>query len=137
MHESHFPWSPAPTDTPIADAVSFGNLVFTAGQLGANYESGEVPTTMKEQGRLALQNVEAALKAAGSDMSKVLKITVFITEIHKLPEFNEAYKEFFHLDKNPPARSAVEVQALAHPAWLVEVEAIGYRVPKEEAPKRD
>lgn len=127
MHESHFPWPPAPTDTPIADAVSLGKLVITAGQLGADYETGEVPTTMKEQGRLALRNLEAALKAAGSDMTKVLKVTVFVTDIKRLPEFNEVYREYFSLDKNPPARSAVEVRALAHPAWLIEVEAIGYR----------
>jgi 2-iminobutanoate/2-iminopropanoate deaminase len=127
MHESHFPWPPGPNDTPIADAVSLGSLVFTAGQLGVDYDSGEIPTTMKEQARLALENVEAALKAAGSSMAKVLKLTVFVTDMGRLPEFNEVYKEFFHLEKNPPARSAVEVKGLAHPAWLVEVEAIGYR----------
>lgn len=127
MHESHFAWPPAPTDTPIADAVSLGNLVLTAGQLGINYDSGEIPTTMKEQGRLALQNLVASLKAAGSDLTKILKVTVFVTEINRLPEFNEVYKEFFHLDKRPPARAAIEVKALAHPAWLVEVEAIAYR----------
>jgi 2-iminobutanoate/2-iminopropanoate deaminase len=92
-----------------------------------NYDSGEIPASMKEQGRLALQNLQTALQAAGSDLSKVLKVTVFVTDIKRLGEFNEVYKEVFRLDQNPPVRSAVEVKGLADPRWLVEVEAVAYR----------
>lgn len=127
MKECFYPWPPAPTDTPIADAVTLGNLVFSAGQLGQDYETGEVPPEMAAQTRLALENLKTALQAAGSDLSRILKMTIFVTDISRIGEMNAVYKEYFSFAAQPPARTTVEVKGLAVPGLLIELEAIAYR----------
>jgi len=74
-----------------------------------------------EQTRRALQNIAGILEAAGSAMARVVKTTVFLTDLADFAAMNAVYKEFFPGD--PPARSTVEVSALAMGA-LVEIEAI-------------
>lgn len=125
--EVFYPWPPEPGDTPIADAVALGNLVFTAGQLGQNYETGAVPPDMAEQTRLALENLKTALQSAGSDLDKVLKVTIFVTDISQRGAMNQVYKEYFSFEKNPPGRTTVEVKALAIEGLMIELEAIAYR----------
>lgn len=127
MKECFFPWPPAPGDTPIADAVTLGNLVITAGQLGQNYETGEVPADMGEQTRLALENLKTALEAAGSSMAQILKINIYVTDISQMAALNAVYKQYFSFEQKPPARTTVEVKGLAIPGLMVELEATAYR----------
>jgi 2-iminobutanoate/2-iminopropanoate deaminase len=105
-----------------SQAIKANGFIFTAGQLGMNpvtrvYVDGGA----KEQVTQALKNIKAIVEAAGSDMSKVVKVTVYLHDMHDYAAMNEAYKEFFPSD--PPARSAFQVARLPLEA-RVEIEAI-------------
>ena len=96
-------------------------LVFTAGQLGVNPGTGEFAEGVEAQARQALENLGSILEEAGSDFSKVVKVTVFLQSMGDFQKVNAVYSEFFK--DEPPARSAVEVAALPL-GGLVEIEAV-------------
>lgn len=107
---------------PYSAAVTTGHLVFTAGQLGMNPETGQlVEGGIKAQTHQALNNLKAVLEAAGSDLSLVIKTTVFLKDIDEFGLMNEVYGTFF--TENFPARSAFQVAALPKGAH-VEIEAV-------------
>jgi len=107
---------------PYSAGVSTGCLVFTAGQLGMNPESGElVDGGIQAQTRQALKNLQAVLEAAGSGLEYVIKTTVFLNDISEFGLMNEIYGTFF--TENFPARSAFQVAALPKAA-AVEIEAV-------------
>lgn len=107
---------------PYSAAVRAGSLVFTAGQLGINPETGEfVPGGVEEETRQALINLGAVLEAAGSSLEQVVKTTVFIRDMDEFGQMNAVYGEFFSSDF--PARSAVQPGRLPKDG-AVEIEAI-------------
>lgn len=113
---------------PYSAGVSTGCLVFTAGQLGMDPESGElVEGGIQAQTRQALKNLQAVLEAAGSGLENVIKTTVFLNDISEFGLMNEIYGTFF--TENFPARSAFQVAALPKAA-AVEIEAVAL-VPNE------
>jgi 2-iminobutanoate/2-iminopropanoate deaminase len=96
---------------PYSQAVAADGFVFTAGQIPINPASGKVEaTTLEDQTRQVLTNVDAVLRAAGSSLDRVVKMTVFMTDLADFQAMNGVYAEFF--PSNPPARSAVQVVAL-------------------------
>ena len=108
---------------PYSQAVRVGDLVFTAGRVALDPATGKlVEGGIEEQTRQVLQNLAAVLEAAGSSLDRVVKTTVFLKDMSDFAAMNAVYAEFFPTD--PPARSTVEVSALALGA-LVEIEAIG------------
>ncbi len=108
---------------PYSQAISFGDLIFTSGQIPVDPATGEfVPGGVAEQTRASLNNVAAILKEAGSSPEKILKTTVFLKDMATFAEMNKAYAEFFG-DAKHPARSTVEVARLPKDA-LVEIEVI-------------
>lgn len=107
---------------PYSLAIRAGGLIFASGNLGIDPASGElVPGGIQAQTRQALTNLQAILKSGGSDLSLVVKTTVFLDDIGNFAAMNEVYSEFFKQD--PPARSAVQVAALPK-GGAVEIEAI-------------
>ena len=96
---------------PYAQAVAVGNLVITSGQL-----------PIAEQTRQSLTNVKAILAEAGIGMDRILKTTVFLSDMNNFGAMNEVYATFF-TEGSYPARSAVEVARLPKDA-LVEIEVI-------------
>ncbi len=107
---------------PYSLAVRAGDFVFSAGQLGLDAESGVlVEGGIQVQTKKALENLSAVLSEAGSDISLVIKTTVFLQHINDFAAMNEVYAGFFKTDA--PARSAVEVAALPK-GGLVEIEAV-------------
>lgn len=112
---------------PYSQGMIFGNLVFSSGQLPIDPKSGEMPQDVKEQARVALNNVEAVLKAGGSSLANALKLTVFLDDIGDFAAVNEVYAEVFDTGTEFPARSAVEVAKLPKPGALLEIEAIGFK----------
>ena len=107
---------------PYSQAVAVNGMVFTAGQVAINPETGNViEGGIKEQTRRVLQNVQAILEAAGTNLANVVKTTVFIKDMNEFTAMNEVYDEFFK--ENPPARSTVEVARLPRDV-RVEIEAI-------------
>jgi len=96
---------------PYSQGIATDGLVFTAGQIPINPASGKVEaTTIEGQTRQVLNNVDAVLRAAGSGLHRVVKMTVFMTDLGDFQAMNGVYSEFFPAD--PPARSAVQVVAL-------------------------
>ena len=107
---------------PYSIAVQAGNLIFTAGQLGIDPQSGEiVGGGIEAETRQALKNLSHILEAAGSSLADVVKTTVFLHDMNDFPRMNAVYQEFFSEDF--PARSAVQVAALPK-GGLVEIESI-------------
>lgn len=91
--------------------VSHG-LIFTSGQIPLNPQTGElIDGDFKERVDRVLHNINAVLSACGSDLSKVIKFTVFLTDLSRFSELNEVFLARFS-GLEPPARSAVEVSAL-------------------------
>jgi 2-iminobutanoate/2-iminopropanoate deaminase len=107
---------------PYSQAVSTGNLLFTAGQVAIDPATGKlVEGGIREQSRQVLENLKAILTAARTDFSKVAKSTVFLQDIKNFAEFNSVYAEYF--PSEPPARSTFEVSALPLGA-MVEIELV-------------
>ena len=108
-----------------SQAVSYGDLVFVSGQLPVTLDGKIIADkSFEEQARLALGNLLAIVKAAGSSPERVLKVTVFLAGVEYWPKFNAIYAEAF--GESRPARSVVPVPAL-HLGCLVEIEAIAAR----------
>ena len=96
---------------PYVQAVADNGLLFISGQLGFDVEHGSViPETVEEQATLSLKNLDAIMTAAGTDRTKVMKTTIFLTDMNDFAKVNEVYGAFFGESK--PARSCVAVAAL-------------------------
>lgn len=106
---------------PYSQAVRVGNLVFTAGQIGIDPETGQLQDSLAAQTRQALQNIAAILEAAGTNLQHVVKTTIYLTDLSAFGEVNAIYGEFFPQD--PPARTTVQVAALPLGAQI-EIEAV-------------
>jgi 2-iminobutanoate/2-iminopropanoate deaminase len=109
------------SSNPLSPAVRWGNLLFTSGQVGRDHSTGKLVTGITDQTRQTLENLQAVLKAGGSSLDKVLKVTVFIVDINLKEAMNAVYKEYF--PTAPPSRTCVEVSALS-PGVFVEIEAM-------------
>jgi 2-iminobutanoate/2-iminopropanoate deaminase len=107
---------------PYSQAVRTDRLVFTAGQIPIDPATGSlVEGAIEEQTRQALANLRAVLEAAGSGLDRVVKMTVFMTDLGLFKRMNAVYAE--HFPSAPPARSAVQVVALPLGA-AIEMEAV-------------
>jgi 2-iminobutanoate/2-iminopropanoate deaminase len=107
---------------PYSQAVQTEGLVFVSGQIPIDPATSEIiKGDIKAQTRQALDNIRAVLTAVGTSMEKVVKTTVFLTNMDDFARMNEAYAEFFRSE--PPARACVEVCRLPRGA-AVEIEAI-------------
>ena len=106
-----------------SQAIVSNGLVYTAGQIPLDPQSGEVISDdFTEQTKQTLNNIESVLKASGTDLSKSVKLTVFITDLSNYPALNAVFKEQFD-GVDPPARSVVEVSALPKDV-LIEIDCI-------------
>ena len=110
---------------PYAQAVEIDNLVITSGQLPIDPATGAFPEGIAEQTRQSLTNVKSILAVAGLGMDKVVKTTVFLSDMNNFGAMNEVYATFFG-EGGYPARSAVEVARLPKDA-LVEIEVIAVK----------
>lgn len=107
---------------PYSQAVAIDGLVITSGQLPIDPATGAFPEGIAAQTKQSLSNVKAILEEAGSGMDKVIKTTVFLSDMNNFGAMNEVYATFFS-DGGYPSRSAVEVARLPKDA-LVEIEVI-------------
>ena len=106
---------------PYSQAVKTGNFVFTAGQVGIDPVSGKLADGVEDQARQVMANLAAVLEAAGTGWDRVVKTTIFITDMEKFSLVNRVYQE--RLSGDYPARSTVAVRQLPLGA-LVEIEAV-------------
>lgn len=109
---------------PYSQALTNGSLIFTSGQLPLAPGSKTIPDDIKAQATASLANVKAILEEAGSSLSKVLKTTVFLTDMKDFAAVNEVYSTFF--SQPYPARSCFAVKELPLGA-KVEIEVIAAR----------
>ena len=108
---------------PYSQAIDLGELVFTSGQIPVAPD-GTVSDDVAEQARQCMENLKAVLEAAGSSMDKVIKTTVFITDMSQFGTINEVYAGFFA--QPYPARSCVQVAQLPK-GVSIEVEVIALK----------
>jgi 2-iminobutanoate/2-iminopropanoate deaminase len=107
---------------PYHVANRFGDLIFTAGQLGLDPKTGElVEGGIEAETRQALTNIQNVLEASGSSLNHVLKTTVFLRDMSEFAKMNLVYAEYFKEDF--PARSTVQVAALPK-GGAVEIETV-------------
>ena len=113
--------------------IAAGELIYTSGQIGFDPKTGEmVRGGIEEQTEQTLRNVAAVLEAAGSDMSHVLKTTVFLADMNDFAAMNVVYLR--HFKDAPPARSTVQVARLPRDA-RIEIEAVALMKKKETTGK--
>jgi 2-iminobutanoate/2-iminopropanoate deaminase len=117
--------APAPFQgAPYSQAIRSGGLVFVSGQLALKPGDKELSGgTIQEQTEQVMENLKAILEQAGSGLDKLVKTTVYLTNLGDFQGMNEVYAK--HVGAEPPARATIEVSALPSGA-LVEIEAVGH-----------
>lgn len=106
---------------PYSQAMVFGNLLFTSGQIPLDPATGEVKgSDITEQAEQSIANLGAILTEAGSGFDKVIKTTCFLSDMADFAAFNAVYAKYF---TGNPARSCIAVKTLPKNV-LVEIEAI-------------
>lgn len=107
---------------PYSQAIKAGGFVFTSGQIPIDPASGKIEASdITGQTEQVMKNLEAVLKTAGTDFSKVVKTTIFLVDLAHFATVNEIYAKRFQ--KEPPARSCIQVSKLPKDS-LVEIEMI-------------
>ena len=107
---------------PYSQAIEVNGFIFASGQIPIDPATGEfIKGGIKEQTRQSLLNAKSILIAAGTDLNRVVKTTVFLSDMANFTAMNEVYSTFF--EQPFPARSAVAVKDLPKGA-LVEVEVL-------------
>ena len=97
-----------PPGGPYSQAIVVGDLVFVAGQVPKNPQTGEIPETIEDQTHQVFQNVKAILEAAGSNLSQVVRVDVYLTTLENFQRMNEVYKTYF--EGSYPVRTTVGVE---------------------------
>jgi 2-iminobutanoate/2-iminopropanoate deaminase len=121
MERIFTPDAPKPAG-PYSQAIVHGGLVFVAGQVSIDPHTGRpCGETIEEQSEQVLRNLEAVLRASGSGLGELLRVTVFLAQMEDFPRFNRVYERV--LGDARPARTTVQAGGL--PLGLqVEVDAI-------------
>lgn len=109
---------------PYSQAVRAGGFIYVAGQGGVDPATGRfVVGGVEEQTQQTLKNIEAILKAAGSSLGDVVKVSVFLKDVRDFQAMNKVFAEFFK--EPPPARTTVGAHFVA-PEMLVEIDVVAY-----------
>jgi 2-iminobutanoate/2-iminopropanoate deaminase len=118
--------APAPLQgAPYSQAIVAGELVFVSGQVPLDPSTGKlVEGDVTAQTRQVFANLGAILQAAGSSLSRVVKTTVFLTDLDDFAAMNDTYATF--VGDPPPARATIEVSKLPAGA-AVEIECIALK----------
>jgi 2-iminobutanoate/2-iminopropanoate deaminase len=107
---------------PYSQAVKANGFLFVSGQVALDPKTGDMSAgSIAEQTERVLQNVKGIVEASGSNLSRVVKTTVFLKDMNDFAAMNDVYAKFF--TAAPPARSTVQVARLPKDA-LVEIEVI-------------
>jgi 2-iminobutanoate/2-iminopropanoate deaminase len=108
---------------PFSPGIRAGDYIFVSGQIGFVDAEGKEVKGIKAQTKQCLENIKQVLKAAGSSLDDVVKVTVFLRSEADFATMNEVYQSYFVKDR--PARSTV-IAGLAMPNMLIELECIAY-----------
>ena len=108
---------------PFSPAIRAGDYIFVSGQVGFVDAEGRKVETIEAQTKQCLDNIKQVLEAAGSSLSDVVKVTVFLGNASDFAKMNEVYQSYFTKDR--PARSTVITGLVSH-RMLIEMECIAY-----------
>lgn len=109
--------------TAYTHLVKFDKFLFIAGQVALDAEGNVIGDgDMKAQVRQVLENLKTILASEGADFSNIVKINTFTTDIEAFFETGDIRSEYF--GSNAPASTLVQIDRLARPVFLVEIEAI-------------
>ncbi len=114
----------------LSQGIRFGDLVFISGQAGYGDDGRIVAGGFRGQGEQAFSNLDRALKAGGSSLGSVAKVTIFVTDMGNFDTVLELRRKFF--SPPYPADSIVEVKALYTPDAMIEIEAMAVVVPRQD-----
>ena len=107
-----------------SQAIRAGNQVYVAGSGPFNPHTHRmVGTTIKEQTRQTLDNISAILRASGSSLEQVVKVTAYLKSMKDFPDMDEVFKEYFK--NEPPARTTVQAELYGE-GRLIVLDAIAY-----------
>ena len=116
--------APAPIG-PYSQAVAANGLLFVSGQIPMNPATGEIVNTgITDEAVQVMENLKAILTEAGIDFDKIIKISIFLTDMQTFAQVNEVYGSYF--SKDFPARETVQVSALPK-GVNVEISAIALK----------
>ena len=125
--EWYLPTLPEPISH-YTHAVSFGDLVYASGFTATNRDGELVGgADVEAQTYQVLRNLEEALRAAGSSLQDILKVTVYLTDMQDRETVNIARQKMFGSAR--PASTLIEISNLASPGAKVEIDAIASRRP--------
>jgi len=111
-----------PARVPLSQAIKVGDWVFASGQLGMDPRTGRLAEGgIKPETRQVCENLKAVLEAAGSSLSRVHKVTIYMADLGELTAMNDIFNEYF--PHEPPARTTFQAAGLVGGARL-EIEAI-------------
>jgi 2-iminobutanoate/2-iminopropanoate deaminase len=120
----HAPSLPKPLG-PYSPGVGFERLIFVSGQGATNPATGQLAgPDIETQTEQVLRNVEAILRAGGSDLSQVLRCGVFLIDIGEFDKMNAVYSRVF--GDHRPARTTIQAAALPGRGLRVEIDCIAY-----------
>ncbi len=112
-----------PTYSQAIKVTGAQSVVFVSGQVAYDKKGGAAhPGDFKAQARLAFRSLLAQVKAAGGTAASIVKLNTYLTDMRYRADFGAVRAEVF--GGRPPASTLVQVCALAHPDWMIEVEAI-------------
>jgi 2-iminobutanoate/2-iminopropanoate deaminase len=109
----------------LSQGIGHGPLVFISGQAGYDDDGKIVPGGFLAQGEQAFSNLARALEAGGSGLDKVLKVTIFVTDMGKFEDVVTLRRKYFRPPY--PADTIVEIRALYTPEAMIEIEAMATR----------
>jgi 2-iminobutanoate/2-iminopropanoate deaminase len=109
---------------PYNQAVSYGDLIYTAGQIPLDRQGNMVAGGIKEQTEQVIQNLIAVLARGGSSLDKVIKSTVYLKDLNDFAGMNEVYAKHFK-SETAPARSTLQVARIPKDS-LVEIEVVAH-----------
>lgn len=104
-----------------------GQTVYIAGQIALDTEGRMVGEgDFRAQAEQVFRNLQAAMQAAGGDLSDIVKLTTFVTDMSVLPIYREVRDRFITPGPRVPASTLVQISALFRPGFLIEIEAVGH-----------
>ena len=109
---------------PYSQAIEFGNLIFTSGQIALDINGSIVSDDIKHQTKKVISNLKSILEENGASLDNVVKTTVFMKDMNDFTAMNEVYSDFFQTSM--PARSTVQVAKLPKDV-KVAIEVIAYK----------
>lgn len=103
--------APAPVG-PYNQAISFNGVLYVSGQIAINVQTGELVTdNIEAETRQVMENLKSILENAGASFEKVLKVSIFVKDMHNYSRINAVYATYFD-EATAPARELVEVANL-------------------------